>query len=454
MTYIPHTPEEVQEMLQAIGVQKLDDLFSTIPNSLQIKELNLPDELSEQDVLKKMENLAGKNWVPELSFLGAGAYEHYIPAVVDQLVSRGEFYTAYTPYQPEASQGTLQAIYEYQSLMCQLTGMDVSNASLYDGATALAESLLVAYHATERKNFLVSKLVHPEYRLVLKTYIQAMGGHLIEIPWKEDGTTDLDFARQKLGSDVAAVCIQNPNFFGCIEDLSAFSEEAHRHEALMIGCVNPISLGLLTPPGECGADIACGEGQPLGNTISFGGPYLGFFTCREKWLRKVPGRLVGQTVDRSGRRAFVLTLQAREQHIRREKATSNICTNQSLNALTACVYLCAVGKEGLRQIATLNVLRSHSLSEKLSKIRGCGMKFSAPFFNEFVLQIPTSARDILAELQKQNILGGLDLSVYEPEMRNSLLVCATETKTDEDLNAYKKALTGIFKGSPKSKKRK
>jgi glycine dehydrogenase subunit 1 len=428
-------------MLKAIGIDSIEKLVADIPPGLR-HDLNLPHPMSELELLKELRGTAGLNADLDeyASYLGAGAYEHFIPSAVSHIVGRSEFYTAYTPYQPEASQGTLQAIYEYQSLICQLTGMDVANASLYDGASGVAEAALLALNALEgRSEVLVSEAVHPEYRQVLKTYLANRRVVIREISCA-DGLTDLKALKGKISDKTACVIVQNPNFFGSVEEMTAFETVVHASGALFIAVVNPISLGILKSPGEYNADVAVGEGQPLGNPVSFGGPYLGFLAVKDQYKRKMPGRIVGVTQDKNGRTGYVLTLQAREQHIRREKATSNICSNEALNALTACVYLSLLGKSGMREAAALNLAKSHYLHEKIAAIPGCKPAFKGPFFNEFVVDLPVPLKKITRYLVKNKVIGGLALGKYYTSMKNSLLICVTETKSREDLDRYAELL--------------
>lgn len=419
MDFTPHTETEIKEMLAEIGVKSLDDLF---PREIPRTRLNLPEPLSEQELVRELEGLAKQNISTKEydNYLGTGSYEHFIPSVVTSLASRSEFVTAYTPYQAEASQGILQTIYEYQTLICQLTGMDVSNASLYDGSTALAEAVLVAYRSREleKGKVLISKTVHPEYRQVVKTYLDAIPVELIEVPYK-DGITDIDFIKDNIDNNTLAVAVQSPNFFGCLEP--AWEIPPIVGNAISIISANPISLGILKDPGGMGFDIAVGEGQPMGIPMVFGGPFLGYFACKKDLVRKMPGRVVGRTKDTKGNTGFVLTLQAREQHIRREKATSNICTNEALCALTACIYLCTLGRSGLEELAKLNVSLSHYAVEKIG-VRH--LFFNQPFFNEFVLNIPVSE----AEFLSRKIIPGLSLDTFYPELKGTSLWCVTETK--------------------------
>ncbi|MGA2630875.1 MAG: aminomethyl-transferring glycine dehydrogenase subunit GcvPA [Terriglobia bacterium] len=402
MRYLPNSPADRAAMLEATGHRSVDELFEQIPDELKVHgPLNLPGPLAESEIVEFFRAAASQSARKHASFLGAGAYSHYRPVVVDSLLSRGEFFTAYTPYQAELAQGTLQAMFEFQTLIAQLTGMDVSNASLYDGSTSTTEAVLMALRITRRQEVLVARTLHPEYRQVLATYVQHQGIAVREIPYGGSGQVDLDQLSAALTPRVAAVVIQSPNFLGALEQVRQVSELTHRNQSLLIVTVTePLSLAITQPPGE--ADIVCGEAQSFGVPVAFGGPYVGFLGCREKFLRQMPGRLIGQTADTEGRRGFVLTLATREQHIRREKATSNICTNQSLCALTATIYLCLLGKQS-------------------------ALPFSAPFFNEFVVRTPGDSHELLAALEAQQILGGLDLERFYPELKNHLLVCATET---------------------------
>ncbi|MFH1380086.1 MAG: aminomethyl-transferring glycine dehydrogenase subunit GcvPA [bacterium] len=436
MDFIPHTEQEKKQMLDIIGVSSLDNLFDCIPKELRIKDLQIPAGMSEPELIKYFRELASQNINPHeyANYIGAGAYEHFIPSVVKDIVSRSEFATSYTPYQPEASQGNLQAMYEYQSMIASLTGMHVSNASLYDGATALAEAALLALNTTGRKRIIVSKTIHPEYRAVLKTFLQGMAVEIIEIPYFNQGTTDLRILDEVVGEGVAAVIVQSPNFFGMIEKLQDASDIAKRNGALSIAITNPISLGILEPPGRYGADIVVGEGQSLGNPLYFGGPYLGFFAASERLMRKIPGRLSGKTTDVKGNPGFVLTLQTREQHIRREKATSNICSNQALNALTAAVYMASVGPEGLREVAEQCIQKTIYLRERMEKIPGFKIVFHGPMFHEFVIQCDKGAAALNEFLFKERIIGGFELSRFYPELEKSLLFCVTETKTRANLD--------------------
>jgi glycine dehydrogenase subunit 1 len=435
MSFLPHTTEEEKAMLKTIGVSSVDELFGDIPEELFLdKPLHLPAGLSEKEAWEEVERLAKKNiHIGEyLCFRGAGAYDHYQPKAVHHLLSRSEFYTAYTPYQPEISQGTLQAVFEYQTSICELTGMDVANASHYDGATALTEAALMAVEATRRSKIAVSTLVHPEYRETLQTYLLRKGVEIIWLPYRE-GLTDVDELARVLTNEVAAVLISSPNFFGCVEDFSQFAELIHGQGGLLIACVDPLSLGILESPGELGADIVVGEGQSLGLPLNFGGPYLGFMACKEKYVRRLPGRIVGKTVDRLGRDGFVLTLQAREQHIRREKAGSNICSNQSLCALAATIYLALLGPRGLEEVGKQCLQKSHYTRERLVELPGVSTPFSAPFFQEFVVKTVEAPLKINQRLWEAGILGGLDLGRHYPELENHLLLCVTEMRTKEEI---------------------
>jgi len=421
-------------MLASLGKTSVDELFDVVPENVRLKrELDIPGPSSEMELMREMYRIAGKNIWDLPSFLGAGAYRHYIPSVVGHILSRSEFYTAYTPYQAEISQGMLQAIFEYQTLICQLTGMDASNASVYDGATAAAEAAVMAVDITRRKKILVSRTVHPETRSVIKTYCTAVGFEMEEIPWV-NGQTDIERLKDTVDGNTAAVLIQHPNFFGCLEDMDQIGEITYKKGALFIACVDPISLGLLKPPAEYAADIAVGEGQSLGNRLSFGGPYLGFMAAKEKYMRKLPGRIVGQTTDHEGNRGFVLTLQAREQHIRREKALSNICSNQALNALAAAVYLTVMGKQGISETADLCLQKSHYAFERLKRVKGLKAPFTAPFFKEFVIQHDRDPVEINKQLLEQGIIGGYALQQHYPELMNHSLYCVTEMNTKDEMD--------------------
>lgn len=436
--FIPHTDQEREEMLLAIGLERLDQMFTAVPEQVRFPKLNLPRGLTEMEAAAEMELLAGENESTRdlICFLGAGAYNHYIPAVVDSILRRGEFYTAYTPYQPEISQGTLQAIFDYQSLIAALTGMDVSNASHYDGATAAAEAvtMALAVFRDKRKKIVLSPSLHPQYRQVIRTYNP---GKELTLVGDEPGA-DLNAGPESLipflDQNTALVIVQYPDFLGRVYDYAKLAEAVHRAGALLAVSVNPLSLGLLTPPGEFGADIVTGEGQPLGIPLSFGGPYLGIFATKKEYVRKMAGRLVGESVDNRGQRAYVLTLTSREQHIRREKATSNICTNQGLIALGASVYMSALGKHGLRQVAELCYHKAHYAAEQIASLPGYRLWSADPFFNEFVLQCPRPVAQINDYLLEEGILGGYDLSQDYPEMENCMLLAVTELNTREQID--------------------
>ncbi|MEW6439414.1 MAG: aminomethyl-transferring glycine dehydrogenase subunit GcvPA [bacterium] len=435
MRYFPHTPEDVSEMLQAIGASGLEDLFKTVPETCRRgKPLDLPEPLTEWELSALVSGLADtvEGSSRRKVYLGAGSYEHYIPHVVPYLLGRSEFVTSYTPYQPEMSQGTLQAIYEYQTLVCRLLGMEVANASIYDGASALAEAVLMAIRVTRRKRVAVSGAVHPSYRQVLRTYLAPAGFELIELPRLRDGRTDL--APVEGLEDLAAVALQSPSFFGCIEDLAAAAEAAHRRKALAIACfTEPLAYGLLRNPGSQGADIACGEGQSLGVPQSFGGPGIGMFATRTEYMRNIPGRLVGKAADAEGRKGFVLTLATREQHIRREKATSNICTNNSLCALAAAMYMAALGGTGFRELARLNHDKSEYLKKKLVAA-GFRLSCPSPTFNEFAVEAPVGFERTYERLLANGIVAGLPLRRFYPDLERHYLFCVTETKTRDDLD--------------------
>lgn len=447
--FTPHTPQEIEEMLKVIGVDSIEDLFQKVPAKHRFPDLDLPSGLTEMEISTELKEIASANASTDdfISFLGAGAYDHYIPAAVDMLLRRGEFYTAYTPYQPEISQGTLQAIFEFQSLMTELTGMDVSNASHYDGATAAAEAANMAYHffRGKRKKILISRSVNPQYRDTIRTYM--FGQEDVEVLGDEeqDGfSEDVSTLSEKIDTNTALVIVQYPDFFGRIIDYAKLIEIAHEQGALVAFVFNPTAMGMLKPPGEFGADIAIGDGQPLGIPLSFGGPYLGIFTIKEKYVRKLAGRLVGETVDEEGNRAYVLTLTAREQHIRREKSTSNICTNQGLMALAATIYLSLLGKTGFKQVANLCYQKAHYAAEQIAKLEGFELAFSeTPFFHEFVVKTPKPVNEINFHLQNHWILGGYDLSQDYPELENHMLVAVTEKISRHDIDDFVTALEEV-----------
>jgi glycine dehydrogenase subunit 1 len=435
MRYLPHTPEEISAMLAAVGVDSLDDLFAAVPAACRRQsDLKLPERLSEWELNRHIDDLAGTMAVsPEYKvFMGAGSYEHYIPAAVSHLLSRSEFVTSYTPYQPEMSQGTLQAIFEYQTLTARLLGMEVANASQYDGASALAEAALMAVRVTKKKKVAVSSLIHPHYRKVLQTYLAPTGYEMVELPYLANGSTDP--SRLEGLEDLAGVAVQSPNFFGCIEDLQRIGDQARAKDALLIaGFTEPLAFGLYKNPGSQGADIACGEGQSLGIPRTFGGPALGMFAARMKYVRNMPGRLVGQTADVDGRRGFVLTLATREQHIRREKATSNICTNHSLCALASAMYMATLGGTGIKALARLNYDKCEYLKQELRRA-GFNIAFEQATFNEFVVEFPAGFEKTYDRLVGNKIIAGLPLECHYRELKNHYLLCVTETVSKEDMD--------------------
>jgi glycine dehydrogenase subunit 1 len=426
MRYLPNSPTDRHAMLAATGHTHIDELFEQIHSDLRHKgKLNLPGPLSESEIFQFFRQAAAESSRDYVSLLGAGAYAHYCPVVVDAMLSRGEFFTAYTPYQAEISQGTLQAMFEFQTMMTQLTGQDVSNASLWDGSTATTEAALMAMRITQRHRVIMARTLHPEYRQIIRTYSQNQNVELVETPYNESGQIDLTQLESAVDSQTAAVVVQSPNFFGVLERIPEIAAIAHRQGALLIVTINePLSLAVVKPPSE--ADIVCGEAQSFGVSVSYGGPYVGFLTTREKFLRQMPGRLVGQTVDTEGRRGFVLTLATREQHIRREKATSNICTNQALFALAATIYLTLMGKTGLRQLAEQNLSKAHYAARQLRAIPGFSTPFAGPHFNEFVVKVPGDAERLLEDLREEKIIGGLHMGEFYPELSNHLLLCTTE----------------------------
>lgn len=442
MRYLPHTDEDIASMLKAVGVNSLDELFSMVPADCRFTgKLDLPEPLTEWELNDFMDSLAGSMGASPgyKAFIGAGSYEHHIPASVSYLLGRSEFVTSYTPYQPEMSQGTLQAIYEYQTLAARLLGMEVANASMYDGASALAEALLMAVRITRRKRVALSSLIHPHYRQVVKTYFEPTEYEVLELPRLKDGRTDLSSIDDI--DDLAVVAVQSPNFFGCIEDLQTIGQQVHEKKALFITCFSEaLAYGLLKNPGAQGADIACGEGQSLGIPRSFGGPALGIFASKMQYVRNMPGRLVGQTKDVNGRRGFVLTLATREQHIRREKATSNICTNNSLCALTAAIYIASLGSTGMRELAALNHDKAEYLKKGL-KEAGHTIPFESPTFNEFVVQFLPGFDATYSRLLDKKIVAGLPLTPYYPELADHYLLCVTETKSRDDMDALIREVT-------------
>ena len=442
-SYLPHTEEDRRAMLEAIGVKSVEELFADIPAEVRMKRpLNLPPALSEMELKSHIQELAllDRDFEESLYFLGAGAYDHYVPSVVKHLVGRSEFLTAYTQYQPEISQGYLQALWEYQSLICLLTGMDMAVTSLYDGSTAMAEAAMMACGITGRNEILISRTVHPHWRDVLETYVRDRDVTIRTVDYL-DGVTSPEILASQVNEKTAAVICQSPNFFGCIEDLRQLAQNAQAGGALFIAAVNPISLGVLESPGVLGADIVVGEGQAMGLSVSFGGPYIGFLATRDKWLRRTPGRIVGQTVDHEGTRGFVLTIQAREQHIRRDKATSNICSNEALCSLAVAVYLSALGRQGIRQVAELCLQKAHFAQKTIVGVPGFQPVFSQPFFNEFVVRCPLPPSELNAELREAGMVAGLDLGKYYPELGGCMLTAVTEKRTRDEIEL----LAGMLK---------
>src|ERR1700726_3640027 len=440
MRYLPKSPAERQEMLSAIGAKSIDDLFSSIPDRYRLREaLKLPGPFSEAEIIKYFSDRAGENSRGYTSFRGAGVYNHLRSVVTDAIIQRGEFLTSYTPYQAEISQGTLQAIFEFQTLMCQLTGQEVANASMWDGSTATTEAVLMAERVTGRRRVLVARSLHPEYRDVLKTYAKNSGLQVEELPFSKSGTLDEEGLRSAIKNDVAAVVLQSPNFFGAIEPVAQLADGVHAAGALLVLAVTEgVSLGLVKPPAE--ADIVALEGQSFGLPPSYGGPFVGVIASHEKFVRQMPGRLAGQTTDLEGRRGFVLTLATREQHIRREKATSNICTNQALCALAATVPLTLLGKDGLREMSQQNLSKARFALAELTKIPGVRRAFDAPFFNEFTLEFPRSVRIVNSELLREKVVGPVVLGTSYPELTKHALVCVTETTTRGDIEKLAGAL--------------
>jgi glycine dehydrogenase subunit 1 len=446
MSFTPHTDEDIAQMLEVIGVDSVDNLFSEIPSSVRCQEaLDLPSPAAEADILRELHRLSQQNATPKthISFLGGGTYNHFVPAVVDFLTSRGEFATAYTPYQSEISQGTLQAIFEFQTLICQLTGMEAANASMYDGASACAEAALMAARLTRRKKILVSRALHPEYRETVATYCRFLEMELIELSFNEKGETSLEDLKAHIDDRTAGVLLGCPNFFGVVENIAPIVPLIHEQGSkLVVAVQEAASLGLLKPPGELGADIVVGEGQSFGIPPAFGGPHVGFFAVRHKDVRSIPGRLAGETVDIEGKRGFVLTLSTREQHIRREKATSNICSNHGLCALMATVYLSLMGKKGLREVAVHNHSKAEYAKQEIAALPGFSLPFSAPTFNEFVIKAEEPVSRILERLEENGILGGIPLRPFYADMENRFLVCVTEQNSRSDIDTFVKVLGG------------
>jgi glycine dehydrogenase subunit 1 len=442
--YLPLTESDKNAMLESIGVSSIDELFSDIPEKVRFAgEYNIKQAKPETALMKELAQMAAKNADLKMnsSFIGAGVYDHYIPVIVDHVLSRSEFYTAYTPYQPEISQGELQAIFEFQTMICELTGMEVANSSMYDGGTALAEAAMLSAGHTKRKKVLISSAVHPEYKDVVKTYAKGQYIDVIEIPHK-DGVTDLDALADLANEDISAVIVQYPNFFGRIEPMKEIEEITHNNKSLFVVSSNPLALGALTPPGKFGADIVAGDAQPFGIPTAFGGPHCGYFAVTGKLMRKVPGRLVGQTKDDQGRRGFVLTLQAREQHIRRDKATSNICSNQALNALAASVAMTALGKKGVREMALSNIQKAH-YAKKVFKENGFEIAFDGHSFNEFVVKLNKPVKEVNQQLLTKGIIGGYDLGRDYPGLEQHMLVAVTELRTKDEIDTFVKEMGDI-----------
>ncbi len=448
MSYIPNTSEDQQAMLETLGLPSLEALLAPVPENVRLRRpLDLPTALPEPDLKRLMSGMAAKNKNLDttLSFLGAGTYDHAIPSVVPHLQRRSEFVTSYTPYQPEVSQGMLQAIYEFQTMVCQITGLDIANASLYDGATAMIEAVLLAIGPGGRGEVVISEGVDPQYRIVLHTYAHARGFSVKEVP-TQNGVTSIEALNEAVTPTTSAVVIQQPNFFGCIEDVQAIEPIAHKGKAVFVATITePASLGIMTPPGAYGADIAVGELMSFGNPMSYGGPALGFMASRNKYMRLLPGRLVGQTVEEDGEKqtGYVLTLQTREQHIRRERATSNICTNQSLLAVGATIFLAALGKQGFRELGALCLQKAHYAFRQITALPGYSAKFHSPFFDEFVITTPVSAQQLLRQLEQADIIGGYPLSACYDGMENDMLFCVTETRTKEDIDRLVEVLREV-----------
>jgi glycine dehydrogenase subunit 1 len=447
MNFVPNTDKDKKEMMDFLGILSISELFNDIDDDIRLEDgLMLPKPIWEMEIIQHMKKMSLQNFDVQKgsSFLGAGAYDHFIPSAVAHLISRSEFYTSYTPYQAEMSQGMLQSIFEFQSMICELYKMDVANASMYDGASAMAEAAIMASKYSDKRSIVVSKAVHPEYRQVLSTYANAFG---LEINLIEAslGLTEIEDLNAKITDSTACVIIQSPNFFGSIEDLMKIGEVVHENNSIFVTCVlEPISLGLLKPPGALGADVVVGEAQALGNPLSFGGPHLGFIATKNDFLKKVPGRISGLTVDSAGESGFILTLQAREQHVRRERATSNICTNQALNALAATIYMALMGKQGLTKVAEICAQRAHYASDRLAEIDGIKRRFDTPFFNEFVIECSIPPQKLNKQLLKKNIIGGYELEIYYEELDSCLLFCVTEKNTKEDIDKLASSLSEVL----------
>ncbi|NLP04099.1 MAG: aminomethyl-transferring glycine dehydrogenase subunit GcvPA [Fibrobacter sp.] len=443
MSFIANTEEQQREMLRVCGVNSIDELFVDIPPTLKPRSFSLPQGKSELEIDSFFQKLAKKNSTDLISFLGGGFYDHFIPAAVDALASRSEFYTAYTPYQPEISQGMLQAIYEYQTDICRLTGLDFSNASLYDGGTALYEACQIAINATGRRKIVIDGGVNPIYRRMVHTYTANLSIELVEV-MRAPGQTDRNKIFEAMDDKTAALLLQNPDFFGTIDDHSDIAEKCHSLGILVVQSVYPVAMAFLKSPAEQGIDIATGEGQPLGNPLSFGGPYLGFMAVRKEQVRKMPGRMVAATVDSRGQKGFVLSLQAREQHIRREKATSNICSNEALCALRAHIYLSLMGKEGLKDVASLCIDKAHYAMEKIKKIPGVSVMDSSPIFNEFTVKLPINAEECVEKMIGHGFAAGFPLGRYYPGMENHLLIAVTEKRTEQEISRFSDALEEVL----------
>jgi glycine dehydrogenase subunit 1 len=445
--YLPTTAEDRKEMFAALGISNISELFADIPENVRFQgELQIPAALAETKLTKHMGRLAGKNSnaLEYACFLGAGTYDHYIPSVVNHVISRSEFYTAYTPYQPEISQGELQAIFEFQTMICELTGMDVANSSMYDGPTALAEAAALSAGKTKKQKIVVSRAVHPEARAILLTNAKGQGLEVVEVGC-ENGVTDLAALEAAVDEATASVVVQYPNFFGGLEDLASIEKIAHKHKGLFIVSSNPVALGILQPPGSFGADVVVGDAQPFGIPMAYGGPHCGYFAVKKELMRQIPGRIVGQTKDEQGRRGFVLTLQAREQHIRREKATSNICSNQALNALAASVAMTALGKKGVQEMAMLNIQKAQYAKQQIAGLAGYEVVFTSPTFNEFVIKTPGNVGEINKSLLQQKIIGGFDLANEYPELDGHMLLAVTELRTKEEIDQLVQGLEGAYR---------
>lgn len=447
MHYLPLTPQDEKDILMRLGVSSFSELLDQIiPKDLQYNgKCGLPDAISEYDVRKVLRQLADQNICSDeyISFLGAGIYDHYIPAIVDSLLSRSEFYTAYTPYQAEVSQGTLQTIFEYQSVITELTGMDIANASMYDGGSGLAEACHMACTVTGRKKVILADLIHPFYQKITHTYTQECGVEIVVCPSK-DGVVDLEILEGLLDDSASCFCIQHPNFYGLLENVSDIERMVHKHGALFVSVVDPISLGIIAPPGEYNADIAVGEGQALGIPQGFGGPLLGIFAARQKYVRSIPGRIVGETTDVDGKRGYVLTLQTREQHIRREKATSNICTNEALCALSALIYLCSLGKQGIIDVGNLCVSKSNYLHKRIMELKGIKPLYKHEFFKEFVVSTEKPIHQVLDALLQYKILGGVPLSIFDKKLENQLLISVTEQRSKAEIDMFVDCLSKVL----------